>query len=345
MKNMMKALALGILCVSIVLPHTSFAASNGLESAKIVYPYNSQYNLVSLSWMNNTKYETFAYITTINESMLTGETNVIGKNTYNTKQFYVIDDLKPATRYIVRIITQNDRNQPVWVEKVIKTPSRFDVGTATLETKTTNPSTAKQAPTQTQIVYKQTPADRLSYFIGHGVDSNTTKMGIGERSAVVKSFEFAFKRIPSADKDVDDVIRLANGEEPLQKNAIAEKRAQEHFRHVYQRIPDMRIPADRKALMIIAYGMRQQADQRSDLKEQIALTHYKNMYKHVPATTEDWNILQSLAYAGVIGYQDSDKDYLPDYWEHEIGTDPYNQDTDSDGYVDGIEILNGYTAK
>lgn len=39
---------------------------------------------------------------------------------------------------------------------------------------------------------------------------------------------------------------------------------------------------------------------------------------------------------------DSDKDGLPDTFEAQIATDPFNPDTDGDGYDDGTEIANNY---
>jgi len=40
--------------------------------------------------------------------------------------------------------------------------------------------------------------------------------------------------------------------------------------------------------------------------------------------------------------QDSDFDGLSDDKEKEIGTDPFNPDTDGDGYFDGTEVEKGY---
>lgn len=42
---------------------------------------------------------------------------------------------------------------------------------------------------------------------------------------------------------------------------------------------------------------------------------------------------------------DSDHDELTDSYELSIGTDPYNADTDGDGYRDGVEVANGYNPK
>lgn len=40
---------------------------------------------------------------------------------------------------------------------------------------------------------------------------------------------------------------------------------------------------------------------------------------------------------------DADKDGLSDLREKALGTDPQNPDTDGDGYLDGVEVINGYS--
>ena len=42
---------------------------------------------------------------------------------------------------------------------------------------------------------------------------------------------------------------------------------------------------------------------------------------------------------------DSDKDGLSDLREEALGLDPHNPDTDGDGYLDGVEVVNGYNPK
>lgn len=42
---------------------------------------------------------------------------------------------------------------------------------------------------------------------------------------------------------------------------------------------------------------------------------------------------------------DSDKDGLSDLRESALGLDPHNPDTDGDGYLDGVEVINGYNPK
>ena len=39
---------------------------------------------------------------------------------------------------------------------------------------------------------------------------------------------------------------------------------------------------------------------------------------------------------------DSDQDGLSDEEEKSLGTDPYNKDTDGDGYLDGYEVQTGH---
>ncbi|MBI4272444.1 hypothetical protein HY621_01165 [Candidatus Uhrbacteria bacterium] len=41
--------------------------------------------------------------------------------------------------------------------------------------------------------------------------------------------------------------------------------------------------------------------------------------------------------------KDRDSDFLSDEEELRIGTDPHNPDTDGDGYLDGLEVKNGYS--
>ena len=39
---------------------------------------------------------------------------------------------------------------------------------------------------------------------------------------------------------------------------------------------------------------------------------------------------------------DSDQDGLADQLEEALGTDPFNNDTDGDGFLDGVEVKSGY---
>ena len=85
-----------------------------------------------------------------------------------------------------------------------------------------------------------------------------------------------------------------------------------------------------------------QAENRNLESEKKGIVTFKNIYGHTPKETEDWNIMQAITYSGSTRGADSDKDFLTDVREVELGTDPNNKDTDGDGYVDGDEVLNGF---
>ena len=101
-------------------------------------------------------------------------------------------------------------------------------------------------------------------------------------------------------------------------------------------------PNDNAAVVVIAYGLRQKAENRNLDSERQGIRIFENIYGHLPQTTEEWNIMQSITYSGATRGVDTDGDLLTDEREKELGTDPNNPDTDGDGYLDGPEVANGY---
>ncbi len=182
----------------------------------------------------------------------------------------------------------------------------------------------------------------LNKFIAYGVDDNTKRLGEGERAAVIHSYYAAYNKLPETEEDLADAIKAANGRWPSQTNSEAEMRAKEHFRKVYKKIPDMTNPNDNAAVVVIAYGLRQSAENRNLESERAGIQTFINIYGYHPNTTIDWNIMQAITYSGATRGIDSDGDYLLDDREVEFGTDPNNPDSDGDGFLDGIEILYGY---
>lgn len=75
----------------------------------------------------------------------------------------------------------------------------------------------------------------------------------------------------------------------------------------------------------------------SPLKESVGLRVVAAQEKIV--LDEEENLIQTSPVAFMI---DSDGDELPDDMEKRIGADPFNKDTDGDGYSDGEEIKSGY---
>ncbi|MFH1426921.1 MAG: fibronectin type III domain-containing protein [Patescibacteria group bacterium] len=182
----------------------------------------------------------------------------------------------------------------------------------------------------------------LNNFITYGVDENTKKLGAGERAAVIYSYKSAFNKLPETEEELSDAIKIANGRWPSITNDNAEKKAKEQFQKIYKRIADMNNASDNAAVTVMAYGLRQKAENRNLDSEEQGINTFRNIYGHLPTSTEDWNIMQAITYSGASRGVDTDGDLLTDAREAELGTNPNNKDTDGDGFIDGIEVANGY---
>jgi hypothetical protein len=188
----------------------------------------------------------------------------------------------------------------------------------------------------------ETAQEAINNFITYGVDENTQKLGEGERAAVIYSYKSAFEKLPETEEELADAIKIANGRWPSMTSQEAEKRAREIFQKIYKRIPDMSNSNDNAAITVMAYGLRQRAENRNLDSEERGIQTFKNIFGHLPETTEDWNVMQAITYSGATRGVDTDGDFLTDEREEELGTDVNNPDTDGDGYNDGAEVANGY---
>jgi hypothetical protein len=182
----------------------------------------------------------------------------------------------------------------------------------------------------------------INYFITYGVDENTKNLGAGERAAVISSYKSAFSKLPETEEEIADVIKIANGRWPNKTNARAEKKAKEQFKKIYRRIADMDESKDNAAITVMAYGLRQKAENRSMKSEKQGIIIFKGIYGHSPLSTEEWNVMQAITYSGASRGVDTDGDLLVDDREKKLGTDPKNKDTDKDGYPDGVEVESGF---
>jgi hypothetical protein len=99
---------------------------------------------------------------------------------------------------------------------------------------------------------------------------------------------------------------------------------------------------DNAAVTVMAYGLRQKAENRNLNSEKSGIKTFKNIYGHTPSSTEDWNIMQAITYSGASRGADTDGDLLLDEREIELGTDPKKADTDGDGFKDGAEVANRF---
>lgn len=138
----------------------------------------------------------------------------------------------------------------------------------------------------------------INNFITYGVDTNTQKLGAGERAAVISSYKEAFNKLPETETELADAIKIANGRFPSVINAEAEKYAKEQFVKIYRRSPDLNNNKDNAAIKIIAYGLKQKAENRNLNSESIGIKTFKNIFGKVPQTTQDWNIMQAITYSG-----------------------------------------------
>lgn len=185
----------------------------------------------------------------------------------------------------------------------------------------------------------------ITNFVTYGVDENTKKLGEGERAAVLHSYKQAFDKLPETDADFADAIKIASGRFPSQKSADAEAKAKAHFKKIYKRDPINDNPNDIAAVTVMAYGLRQKAENRNLNSERTGIITFSRIYGKAPTTTEEWNVMQAITYSGATRKPrdvDSDGDGLSDKREKELGTDSNDADTDGDGYKDGEEVANGY---
>lgn len=135
-------------------------------------------------------------------------------------------------------------------------------------------------------------------FVAYGVDDNTKRLGAGERAAVIHSYKAAFDKLPETDQELADTIKIANGRWPTKTDRDAEERAKIHFRYVYKRDADMSNAKDNAAVTIMAYGLRQQAENRNLESEKAGIKIFKSVYGYHPSSTKDWNIMQAITYSG-----------------------------------------------
>ena len=140
--------------------------------------------------------------------------------------------------------------------------------------------------------------EQVNNFIKNGTDINSKQLGEGERAAVVYSFNKAFGRMPQSQADLTDIIKAANGLTPVQKNLEIEKWAMNEFFKIYLRPARLTDNHDYMAIMVMSYGLRQKAANRSLVSETQGIKIFKTIYKKIPSTTQEWNIMQAITYSG-----------------------------------------------
>jgi hypothetical protein len=137
---------------------------------------------------------------------------------------------------------------------------------------------------------------QLAYFIKYGTPT-TKKMGAGERAGVVSSYLSVFKKMPYAENEWQDVIKIANGRWPTERNQTAENSAKvDIFKKIYKRNFNANNVNDNSAVAIITYGLRPAL--RNTNSEMMAIKSFKAIYKYSPVSAQDWDIVRAIAYSG-----------------------------------------------
>jgi len=138
----------------------------------------------------------------------------------------------------------------------------------------------------------------ISYFIHNGTPT-TILLGNGERAGVLNSYLSAFNKLPRNQLEWQDIIKIANGRWPSEKNLSSEKKASDvFFSAIYKREPNMDNPKDNAAVTIIAYGLR--PAQRSLESEKNAISIYHSIFKKNPLSASDWDLVRAIAYSGAV---------------------------------------------
>jgi len=140
--------------------------------------------------------------------------------------------------------------------------------------------------------------DAISYFIDAGTPT-TILLGAGERTGVLNSYLSVFNKLPRSVLEWQDVIKIANGRWPNERNIESEKKASDvFFSAIYKRDPEMNNPNDNAAVTVIAYGLR--PAQRNLESESKAIEIYKSIFKKSPAEASDWDLVRAIAYSGAV---------------------------------------------
>jgi hypothetical protein len=165
-------------------------------------------------------------------------------------------------------------------------------------------NTSAEADTDTRLVARVVGASldaavrsRILAFVHYGTESTKT-LGAGERAGSVASFRAAFGKDPSSSADLEDVVKIANGRFPSQTNPDREAAVATAFEKVYKRAVDRTNRNDDAAVVIMAYGLRQEDGNRNIASERVAIKAFVNIYKKAPTTASDWDIVRAIAYSG-----------------------------------------------
>ncbi|MDO8668342.1 MAG: terpene cyclase/mutase family protein [bacterium] len=137
---------------------------------------------------------------------------------------------------------------------------------------------------------------QVSDFVTVGTDSTIT-LGAGERAGVLNSYKSTFGKLPKTQTEWEEVIRISNNQIPLTANPAAERKAKTEFKKVYGREADMGNLNDQAAINLMTYGLR--PDKRDLDSERAGIGVFVKVYKYLPTSALDWDIIRAIAYSGI----------------------------------------------
>jgi len=172
-----------------------------------------------------------------------------------------------------------------------ESPNQFVEKTVATYIKKITPKTQKPSPVAAKAV---------NIFVSYGADENSKICGVNGRKSIVASFVAAFNRIPANEKDLSDVIKIANGLAPSQVSAKAENKAKTTFVKIYNRSAKVNNPNDQDAIKTLAYGLRQPSGERNLKLEAAGINNFKKIYRRLPVSAADWDTVTALTYSNVV---------------------------------------------
>lgn len=136
----------------------------------------------------------------------------------------------------------------------------------------------------------------IAYYIHNGTPT-TEKIGADERTSVLNSYLAAFNKLPRSAAEWQDVIKIANGRWPDERQAEAEAVAEKDwFARVYDRRANLKNANDQAAVIVMAYGLR--PSPRKLESETAAIQIFEAIFRHHPSSAADWDIARAIAYSG-----------------------------------------------
>lgn len=193
---------------------------------------------------------------------------------------------------------EKDNNQTTWLPK---RPDKFNlVDEQTALNNVRRFNTLFLKPSELEKV-TDGQAITASLYIAYGLPGDTSDQR--NRLDNYGNFMKITGRNPVTDNDYEDMWLWSTGQVGKHNfNKIAEAKAFIPFIKVYRRLPQFRNKdrgkADEMAIHMIAYYIKIPQEKRDMAKERAALKTFVDVFKRLPKSGDDWNIVRMIGYSG-----------------------------------------------